>query len=422
MKTAHINAPGALRSWTRTLIILAVAVAMFAVAAVPPALATGDSGGEGDGDIAKVRAEVTETYTYKIGLLTEKMNGTDNADKMAVYAEGIAQLVDLRDGRVATEDNIEELWGLNQKAHDIYHATKARASEVGETPTDKLEKAKKNAREAVEYKTGLLNEWEGCDAKLATDQIAKGVSQLKALYPKIDNAETPDAAYSVKDQAYSIYHSTVDKAESACEGEDPRTKEEIAAEELRDVRSSTLEVIERKAAILSAAAEAARNPVVAAIFASAAQEVAGLEDAARSAKTVGALKDLKAKAVEIYNIARDSVAELRGEDEADEHDKDPARDIESHLTKIADWVDHLTKIAERTAAESPDTFSAVEDAASDVHDAITAVMEVAGSGKRLHTKWQDLSVAVKNFKRAFAAHHVAVWDAPACYGTFHIPG
>jgi len=76
MKTAHINAPGALRSWTRTLIILALAVAMFAATAVAPALATGDSGGEGDGDIDRVRAEVTETYTYKIGLLTEKMNNS----------------------------------------------------------------------------------------------------------------------------------------------------------------------------------------------------------------------------------------------------------------------------------------------------------------------------------------------------------
>jgi len=226
----------------------------------------------------------------------------------------------------------------------------------------------------------------------------------------------------LKDQAYSIYHATVDKAEGACDGKDPRTKEEIAAEDLRNARSSTLAVIERKAAILSAAAEAARNPVVAAIFAAAAQEVAGLEDAARSAKTVGALKDLKAEAVEIYNTARDAVAVLRGEDEADDHDKDPARDIESHLTKIASWVDHLTEVAQDTAMESPDTFSAVEVAANDVHDAIAAVMEVTESGKRLHSKWHDLSVSVKNFKRAFAAHHVAVSDAPACYGTFHIPG
>ncbi len=420
MQTADNYTPGALRSSTRTLIIFALAIAMFAATAIAPALATG--GGEGEGDIEAVRTEVTGTYNYKIGLLTDKMNGSDNADKKAVYAAGIAKLVDLRDNRVATEDNIEELWGLNQRAHDIYHSTKAEASEVGETPADKVEKAKNAAREAVAYKTKLLNKWEGCDAKLATDQIAKGISQLKALNSRIDKAETADAAYALKDEAYSIYHSTVDKAEGACDGKDPRTKEEIAAAELKSARSSTLAVIERKAAILSAAAEAARNTVVAAIFAAAAEEVAGLEDAARSTNSVGTLKELKAEAVGIYNTARDAVAELRGEDKADDHDKDPARDIESHLGKIADWVDHMTDVARETAGESQETFSAVEAAAGDVHDAIGAVMEVAESGKRLHTKWQDLSVAVKNFKRAFAAHHVAVTDAPACYGTFHIPG
>lgn len=418
--TNHHQA-GALRSSSRTFIILMLTLAMFAVTAFAPANAT-EGGGEGEGDLESVRASVTETYNYKIGLLTDRKNGTDNEDKKGVYAEGIAELVGLRDGRVATEDNVEELWGLNQRAHDIYHATKARANEVGETPAEKVEKAKNAAREAVEYKTSLLNKWKGCDARLATDQIAKGKAQLKALLPKIDKAETADAAYGLKEQAYGVYHSAVDKAEMACKGEDPRTKEEIAAEELKSARRSTLTTIERKAAILAAAAEAARNPIVAAIFAAAADEVEQLDDDARSAKTVKALKEISGQAMAIYHDARDAVAELRGEDGATDHDKDPAREIEVRLNQIAERVDHLARVAADAADESPETYQAVVAAAEKVHKAIAGAAEVAESGKGLHDKWQDLSHAVKNFKRAFVAHYVSISEAPMSYGWLHIPG
>ncbi len=413
---------GAIRSSSRAFIILILTMAMLAVTALAPVNAGEGSEGVGD-DLESVRASVMETYNYKIGLLTELKNGTENEDKRAVYAEGIGELVGLRDSRVVTEDSIDALWNLKDQAHAIYNETKSRAGEVGETDAERLQTAKNKAADTVEYKIGLLKSWiEGCDDPLAREIVENGINQLKALFAEIETAETADAAYALKDKAHSIYRSTMEKAEAAKDGKDTRSDEEKAADELKAARWSTLSLIERKAAILSAAAESARNQVVAAIFAAAAEEVEELEDAARSARSIAALKEINGQVVAIYHAARDAVAELRGEDETDDREKDPAREIEARLGQIADWVDHLTEIAAATAEESPDTYEAVVAANEKVHKAIAAVGEVTESGRRLHDRWQDLSYALKTFKRAFIAHYVSMADGPASYGSLHIPG
>jgi hypothetical protein len=395
---------------------------MFGVTAFAPVNATEGEGDGGD-DIESVRATVTETYNHKIALLTEKRNGTENEDRRAVYDEGISELSKVRDARVATEGNIDELWALKERAHAIYSETVNRAEEAGMTDEEYLAKAKNAARETVEYKIGLLTKWiEGCDNPRAREIAAAGTAELRGLFAKIDNAENVDVAYALKEKAHSIYHSTIDRAEAAKEGEGALTEEEKAAKELKNARWSTLSLIERKTSILEAAAEAADNAGVTEIFSAAANEVAGLESAARNAKSIRALKEINAKVMAIYHSARDAVAELRGEGEADDHDKDPARDIEAHLGKIAGYIDYLTQIASATAEESPDTFEAVVAANENAHAAIDAVLNVAESGKKLDTRWEDLSHALKSFKRAFVAHYVSLADGPMCFGELHIPG
>jgi hypothetical protein len=420
MNASNTQPTGALRASNRTLIILALAIAMFAVAALAPGTA---SAGEGGDDIETVRASVTETYNYKIGLLTERKNGTDNPEVQAICAEGINELTELLSSRVATETSIDELWGLKERAHGIYAETVARADQAGMTDEERLAKAKNAARETVEYKIGLLTKWiEGCDNPRAREIAADGIAQLRGLFAEIDSAETADAAYALKDKAHVIYHSTIDKAEAAKEGEETRTEEEKAAKELQNARWSTLSLIERKTAILKAAAEAADNGAISEIFAAAAEEVAGLETAARKVESVKALKGINEQVMAIYYEARDAVAEFRGKGEADDHDKDPARDIEAHLGGIAGYVDYLTEIASATAEESPDTYAAVVAANEKVHKAINAVIDVAESGKKLDTRWQDLADSLKSFKRAFVAHYVSLADGPVCFGGLHVPG
>ena len=411
---------GAIQATSRTLIVLVVAIAMFAVTALAPGAA---SAGESSDDIDSVRASVTETYNHKIGLLTERKNGTDNPEVQAIYTEGINELTGLLNSRVAIETSIDELWGLKDRAHGIYGETVARADKAGMTDEERLTKARNAARETVEYKISLLTKWiEGCDIPRAREIVADGTAQLRALFDGIDNAATPDAAYALKDRAHSIYHSTIDKAEAAKDGEETLTEEEKAAKELKTARWSTLSLIERKTAILNAATEAADNARISEIFAVAAEEVAGLDTAARKAGSVKALKEINEQVMAIYHEARDAVAEFRGEGEADDHDKDPARDIEAHLGEIAGHVDYLTEIASATAKDSPDTHAAVVAANEKVDKAINAVVDVAESGKRLDTRWEDLSHALKNFKRAFVAHYVSLAEGPGCFGGIHIPG
>ena len=393
---------------------------MFAVTALAPGPA---SAGESGDDLETVRASVTETYNYKIALLTEHQNGTDNQDVRAIYAEGINELSGLLTSRVATETSIDELWGLKERAHGIYAETVARADQAGMTDEERLAKAQNAARETVEYKIGLLTKWiEGCDDPRAREIVADGIAQLRALFAQIDNAENADVAYALKDKAHSIYHSTIDKAEAAKEGEETLTEEEKAAKELQSARWSTLSLIERKTAILKAAAEAADNAAISEIFAAAAEEVAGLETSARKAESVKALKGINEKVMGIYHEASNAVAEFRGESDADDHDKDPARDIEAHLGEIAGYIDYLTEIASATAEDSPDTYAAVVAANEKVHKTINAVVDVAESGKKLDTRWEDLAYSLKNFKRAFVAHYVSLADGPVCFGGLHVPG
>jgi len=419
MNASNYQGTGALRSGSRLLIIFTLAIALFATTAFAPARATEGSGD----DLDSVRATVLEAYNYKIGLLTDKRDGTENADARAIYAEGIAELIGLRDSRVTIEDSIAELWALKERAYAIYGETVSAAERAGMTDAEILELAKNKARGAVEYKIGLLSEWiKGCDVRRAEEIVAEGTAALRALFPRIESAATADGAYEIKAQAGSIYHSTIDQAEATCKDEDARTEEDEAAAELRETRLSTISLIERKTAILLAAAEAAGNRAVAEIFAEAAEEVAGLEGAARSARSIGALKEIKGTVMDIYNRARDAVADLRGEGDAEDHEKDPARRIEAHLGMIADHVDHLTEIASATADDSPETYAAVVAANEKAQNAIDAVLAVAESGKKLDDRWEDLSHALRSFKHAFVAHYISLADGPFSFGKLHIPG
>lgn len=417
MRASSSQNVGVPRSSTRTFTVLILAVAMFATMAFVPA----NAGEGGSDDLETVRATVIAKYNQKIGILAERMAGTDDLDKQAIYAAAIAELTGLRDTSVATADNTADLWALKDRAYSIYNA----AINDAMTDAERLAAAKKKATNTITYKIELLNRWtKECKDESLKAIIAGGVAQLNALHPEVDAADTADGAYAVKDRAYAIYRETKKnageaKANGNCDG---LTEQEKAAKELKNALWSTLSLIERKTAILAAATEASANPQVRAIFAKAAQDVAALEAAARSAKTVKALKEINGTVMDIYHAARDAVADVRGDGSKEDHDKDPARTLEAHLGKIAGYVDHLTEIASATAEESPETFEAVAAANERVQKAIAAVLEVAESGKKLDARWADLSHALKNFKQAFVAHYIALANGPHSFGKLHIPG
>ncbi len=419
----------------RAAIVLALALAMAMTSVAAPARA----GATGTEDLETVRATVADTYTYKIGLLTDLRAGTDNPDKIAIYTTGIDMLAGILDTQVATETSVDALWSLKSKAYAIYEKTVKDAKNAGMTPEEILAAAKAKVLAKIDYKIKLIEEWGAeCDLAEVRSIVADATGRLAALRPEVEAASTPDAAWAIKDRVYEIYGATktkIDKAKAAA-GEDcskddgkkdEKSKEELAAEKLAKARRSTLTLIARKTAILDAAAEAAKLPAVVEIFENAAAAVADLEDDARSARTTRELAEIRDQVMEIYGEAKDAVSALRtGKTEDDgeaSDDMDDAGDtIVGHLAEIEAYVVNIVARAEGTAQESPETYADLLAAKKSVLRAIDSVQSVVDSGKDLDDRWEALRDALRDFRRAVIRHYIATNDGPAFVGGFHIAG
>jgi len=397
---------------TITVLTLAFAIALATIAAPARAGETPTS------DLESVRATVIGAVNWKINSLSGMKAETTNADKISIYAGGIAELTSLRDSRIS-EDNIPELWALKEQAHGIHQATVAAANNVASSPAEELAKAKDKAASTITFKIKLLREWiAGVDNPNAAAIIESGIGQLNALYGELEDVANPDAAWAIKDRAKAIYYETIDKAESA--SDDEPTEEERAAEALEKARRTTLHMIERKTAILDAAADAAKIPAVIEVFAIAAQDVENLTGAARSAKTISALKRIQSQVGDIYEAAQAAVADIVGDEKED--GDDAAGTIERHLTSAIDYVTAITDRTAWSAGESPDTWEALLAAEASVVAAVDRVSKVIASGTDLDERWDELNDAMGDFRQALVAHYVALRSDPMVIDGFHVAG
>jgi len=395
------------------------------------------AGETGTTDVEAVRATVTETYNLKIGLLSNLKTGTDNPAKVEAYAAGIAELTSLLTGSVATEPTVDGLWALKDQAYAIYGETVSIADKAGMTDAEVLAAAKAKVAGKIDYKIKLLTDWiEGCELVQPRLIVDQGVAQLNALRSELDAVTTPDAAWAIKDRVYDIYGSTMSRAEKAKDAEekgetpddgsqdkeDAKTPAQIAAEELAQARRTTLTLIVRKTAILTAAADAAKIPTVVEVFEDAAKAVSELEADARAAGTVRSLKELRERVMEIYEGARDDSSAFKV-DNAQEGDMDDVgRAIEEHLLDVGAYVTNIVDRAEAGAQESPETYAALVAAKKAVLKASDAVAKVIESGSRLDDRWEDLRDALQDFRRAVIRHYVATSDGPMFIGGFHVAG
>ncbi|MFV1963114.1 MAG: hypothetical protein ACC654_02475 [Acidimicrobiia bacterium] len=400
----------------RTITVLALA---FVIALASVALPARASETPSD-DLESVRATVLEAVNWKINSLSDMKAETANSDKIAIYSGGIAELTSLRDSRIVSEDNIPELWALKEQAYGIYQETIAAVDSVTSSPAEELAKAKDEAAGTINFKIKLLQEWiVGVENPNAAAIVESGIEQLNALHGELEDVTNADSAWAIKDRAKAIYYETIDKAESASDTEP--TEEEKAAEALAKERRTTLHLIERKTAILDAAADAARIPAVVEVFASAAQDVENLTGAAQSAKTISALKKIQDQVGDIYEAAKAAVADIVGDEKTD-GDDDAAEMIEGHLTRAVDYVTSITDRSEWSAGESPETWEALLAAEADVVTAVNKVKEVVASGTNLDVRWDELNEAMGSFRRALVAHYVALRSDPMVIGGFHIAG
>ncbi|HSJ70251.1 MAG TPA: hypothetical protein VLA29_01220 [Acidimicrobiia bacterium] len=407
---------GETTSRSRILVVLITALLMLATVTVFPARAT--SGGD---DIESVRAGVAATFTYKINLLSDRQSQTDNADRKAVYSAGIAELASVRDSDVASATSVDALWALDKRAHDIYHATVAAADKVGVTPAEELARAKSKAVGTIEGKVGALVKWiEGCDDPGAIAIVEGGIAELRALLPQVDAAQSPEAAYALKDEAHAIYKRTMNAAEGtkteAPPKEDPKTEAEKAAEALAKARRSTLDLITAKVATLSSAAEAEKVPAVVEIFTVAASDIEALRGAATNASSVKELDGIKAQVVDIYESAKEAAMAVR-----DGSESGPEDTLKEYLDRVVVYVTTTIEAAAPTRERSPETFDALVDAKLVVLQQVERVSAVAESGKGLDARWGDLNDSLRDFRLALLRHYIALGE-PMVIGGIQIPG
>lgn len=406
----------------RVLLVLLMALGLVLGTLVAPAAATSDDGGSDD--LATVRAQTLNTIDYKIGLLTDLKNGTDNDDRKGFYDKGITRLRDLRTSAESSTD-IEDLRAMDAQAHTIYYETKAEAAAVGQTEEEKVAEARKAALDTINYKLGYFR-----DAKAKTDISAhqeiysRAIGELEKLKAAAETNSDIEQLNTFKAEAHKIYDAAkraIAESGDTVKEEPPKvekkTEAEKAAEALTNARRATLRLIEYKTSIFTHAAEAAKNPTVAGAYLDAAAAVAALTDDAKAAKTIGALRTIDTRVMEIYEATKQVVAEAH-----DRPDWQPSESMVAYVQALGSTVDRLVGVAEATADQSPETAQAVVKAGAKVATAIEGVAEAAATGKRLDDRWSDLQESVHVFRKAFAAHVVAITGAPACVNGWHLPG
>ena len=407
----------------RVLLVLLMALGLTLGSVAAPVTAT--EGGGGD-DLETVRGQTLGTIDYKTSLLTDVKNGTDNADRKAVYDQGIAELAGLRD-RAAAEGNVDQLRAMDAEAHDIYNSTKSRASEVGQTEEEKIAEVRKAALDTINYKLGIFSDKKvEADNPVHQEIYGGAIGQLEALRVAAEGNSDIAALKDMKAQAHEIYNSTMAKiAENGGEGKSEETKKEEpekteaekAAEALANARRSTQKLIEYKVSLFTRAAEAAKNPVVAGVYTEAAARTAALADEAKAAGTIAALREIDAKVMEIYESTKAAVSESHGKPEWQ-----PSEAVKVHVDSVGGDVKRLVDETASTSEKSPETAKAVEKAGAKVYEEIDEVRGAAETGNKLDAKWAEMDQALHNFRRALAAHVVAVTGGPDCVNGWHLPG
>ena len=186
---------------------------------------------------------------------------------------------------------------------------------------------------------------------------------------------------------------------------------------LANARRSTQKLIEYKVSLFTRAAEAAKNPVVAGVYTEAAARTAALADEAKAAGTIAALREIDAKVMEIYESTKAAVSESHGKPEWQ-----PSEAVKVHVDSVGGDVKRLVDETASTSEKSPETAKAVEKAGAKVYEEIDEVRGAAETGNKLDAKWAEMDQALHNFRRALAAHVVAVTGGPDCVNGWHLPG
>ena len=159
-------------------------------------------------------------------------------------------------------------------------------------------------------------------------------------------------------------------------------------------------------------------PAAAGVYAAASNEVEGLTDDAKSAKSTGELKDIDGQVMEIYERAQAAAAEIRSAYSETDEVEDT---VSAYLDRLTADVASTTLAAAATEERSPETYAALVAAHDVVEDRVAQVREVADSGDRLRDRWSALDEALRDYRLALVRHYIALGEPMNLQG-IQIPG
>ena len=191
--------------------------------------------GDGDDGVEAARAIALETVNHKINSLKEYREGAKTDQAWAIYSEGIEELAAIK-ARILEEDNTEEIWALKAQAKAVWAETVEAAG----------------AADAGDKDDG------GDDGK---DEEDEG-----------------------KDE---------EEARRKIEEEERRRREQEKAEAaLPEAYERTLNLIDKKVRLMSAASQSARHREVSDIYRGAAGAIEALRPQSAEAGSIGGLEEV----------------------------------------------------------------------------------------------------------------------------------
>lgn len=342
-----------LRLKARTMAVIAMALALILGMVAAPARA-----GEDHDDLEAARASALEKVNYKIDSLEECRRDAKTDAAWSIYSEGIEELGDIKE-RILGEDNVYEINVLKERVHGIWATTKELAAQADEP-------AKEDEGDAQE------------DEK------------------KKDEEEAAERR----------------KAE-----EDSRRREAEKAEAaLREARSSTIALIEKKYRLGMAAAQSAHHQQISDIYREAAMKIIDLLPDAEEADSIDELEGIADAVWDIIHAAKEEIAALRSGQETDkegdnEGDYDGTEEEEQTISGALDALEARTLIYQQAVANTMDpssntmeTGAAALEAGDELLAAIAAA-RLAETEEDIVSSWETVMAARNAYRIALIAHN-----------------
>lgn len=348
----------------RAIVVIGMALALILGALAAPARA-----GDDHDDLEAARSAALETVNYKINSLKECRESAKTDAAWSINSVGIEELGGIKE-RILGEDNVYEINELKSRAKAVWGDTKERAAHADEEAKDEGDK-------------------EGDDGDTEDDNEG-------------DKKDEEEAAKRRKAD------------------EDRRRRDQEKAEAaLREARTSTIALIDKKYRLLMAASQSAHHQQMSDIYREAAVKVHDLHPDAEAADSIEVLEGIAGQVWEIIHTAKKDIDALRPGRDKDKNGDDSDEGTDEEEQTISDALDALeaqTLLYQQAVANTIDPFSdtretgAVALEAGDELLAAIAAARLAETEEEIVDAWEAVMAARNAYRIALIAHNNVAGD------------